>query len=161
MDSNTSPRKAVQKFYGNRLRVRTCGLIERQGKLLLLKHDLGAGDLWLPPGGGIEPGESAFECLKREIKEETGLVAESCDFLFACEFINESLHSIELFFKVKVTGELVIGGDNEKGAPKVILGGRFLTWMEISSLPKRNLHGIFKRINEPSEILELKGYFTL
>ena len=29
-------------------------------------------DIWLPPGGGIEPGESDHAALEREIWEETG-----------------------------------------------------------------------------------------
>ncbi|MFJ6719620.1 NUDIX hydrolase [Streptomyces sp. NPDC091259] len=27
---------------------------------------------WLPPGGGIDPGESPEECVRRELREETG-----------------------------------------------------------------------------------------
>lgn len=28
---------------------------------------------WLPPGGGLEPGEGRAECLAREVWEETGI----------------------------------------------------------------------------------------
>jgi len=31
-------------------------------------------DLWLIPGGGIEPGESTHQAMLREVQEETGLV---------------------------------------------------------------------------------------
>jgi 8-oxo-dGTP pyrophosphatase MutT (NUDIX family) len=32
---------------------------------------------WEPPGGGLEPGESAIDAARRELHEETGLPAES------------------------------------------------------------------------------------
>ena len=162
MDLNASQEEAVQKFYGNRLRVRTCALIVKNNALLLLKHDLGNGELWLPPGGGIEVGESAMDCVKREVKEETNLIVKSCDFLFAYELISKSLHAIEFFFKVnEMTGEFKLGSDVENAAPKVLLGGRFLTWKEIAQMPKERLHGIFTVIGNPAEILDLNGYFTL
>ena len=52
-------------------------LFSSDGKLLLGKKDPRAGgvypDNWHLPGGGIEPGESQQEALRREIKEEVGI----------------------------------------------------------------------------------------
>ena len=49
-------------------------LIVRDGALLLGRrrgsHGAGA---WAPPGGHLEPGESAESCARREAAEETGL----------------------------------------------------------------------------------------
>ena len=44
---------------------------DKDGKILLIRRrDNGQWDL---PAGGIELGESITKCLKREVKEETGL----------------------------------------------------------------------------------------
>ncbi|WP_441246882.1 NUDIX hydrolase [Kitasatospora sp. McL0602] len=53
-------------------------LLDGEGRLLLLKSHLdpadhGAGHCWMPPGGGVEPGESLAQAAARELAEETGL----------------------------------------------------------------------------------------
>ncbi len=52
------------------------GVIERDGKVLIQRRRRGAhlGGLWEFPGGKRKPGESAAACVRREIKEELGLV---------------------------------------------------------------------------------------
>ncbi len=51
------------------------GAIVRDRCLLLIKEQEKATGrcFWFFPGGGMEPGETAEECVKREMKEETGL----------------------------------------------------------------------------------------
>jgi 8-oxo-dGTP diphosphatase len=46
-------------------------ILDDQGAILLHKRE--DHPLWALPGGKLEPGESLIFCLKREIREETGL----------------------------------------------------------------------------------------
>jgi 8-oxo-dGTP diphosphatase len=57
-------------------------LLERDGKILLGKrmNAFGAG-CWSMPAGHIEHGEGVLQCAARELKEETGLDAESFAFV--------------------------------------------------------------------------------
>jgi 8-oxo-dGTP pyrophosphatase MutT (NUDIX family) len=49
-----------------------CGLVERDGKVLLVRHSYVAG--WLLPGGGVRRGEPAEQAIVRELREEIGLI---------------------------------------------------------------------------------------
>ncbi|HEX7552573.1 MAG TPA: NUDIX domain-containing protein [Geothrix sp.] len=53
-------------------------LIQREGRWFLQRRDPGNAflpGLWEFPGGKVEAGESVLECLRRELREEVGLVA--------------------------------------------------------------------------------------
>ncbi|MFD2441571.1 NUDIX hydrolase [Paracoccus kondratievae] len=41
-------------------------------RVLLMRVDYGSGDWWITPGGGVEPGETPEETLRRELAEELG-----------------------------------------------------------------------------------------
>lgn len=58
-------------------------VIERDGKILITRRGPG-GDMagkWEFPGGKLEPGETAAECLRREIWEELRLRIEVGEFI--------------------------------------------------------------------------------
>jgi len=153
----------VQKFYGNRLRVRGCGVcIQNEAMLLVNHHGLSNKDFWAPPGGGIQFGERALDCLTREFNEEAGLSIAVAKFLFACEFIQHPLHAIELFFEVlPLGGHLQPGSDPEEGSPAIISAVKFMTWNEIEKLPSEQRHGVFNHLDHPSKITTLRGYFKV
>jgi ADP-ribose pyrophosphatase YjhB (NUDIX family) len=55
--------------------IRYQGAIIRAHQILLIRHrekETGR-SYWILPGGGIEPGETEEECIRREMKEETNL----------------------------------------------------------------------------------------
>ncbi|MGX2996120.1 NUDIX hydrolase [Streptomyces sp. JNUCC 64] len=52
------------------------GVVRRGDEVLLVREALGAdgASLWSLPGGGVEDGELLHEALRREVREETGLL---------------------------------------------------------------------------------------
>ena len=49
-------------------------IVDRDERLLLVHFQPPGGDaFWTTPGGGVEPGESDLEALRRELAEEVGL----------------------------------------------------------------------------------------
>ena len=156
--------KQIEDPFGGKLRVRVGGILSKNDKILLLKHkNLGSsGYLWLPPGGGVEYGESLEEALKKEFREETHLEVEVEEYLFINEFIKEPYHAIELFFSVRyVSGRLKLGIDPELAADKQILTeARFFSKEEISQLPADAVHNVFNTTDMPNKITDLGGLFT-
>ncbi|MFT4734489.1 MAG: 8-oxo-dGTP diphosphatase [Algoriphagus sp.] len=109
-------RKQVHKTYGNRIRIRVCGCLLHDSKLLMLKHD-GIGEkgyFWNVPGGEPEGQESLVEALKREFLEETGLKVAVGELLCLNEYIESPLHAVEYYFEVrKEGGHEALGHDPE------------------------------------------------
>ncbi|MFJ8542697.1 NUDIX hydrolase [Streptomyces sp. NPDC093586] len=54
------------------------GIIRQGNEILLVRESLGAAGelLWSLPGGGVEDGELMHEALRRELREETGLLVD-------------------------------------------------------------------------------------
>ncbi|HNP19929.1 MAG TPA: NUDIX domain-containing protein [Fulvivirga sp.] len=154
----------IEEIFGNRVRVRVCGICIDEDKLLLVNHTMGPKkELWLPPGGGINFNESAEDALIREFKEETGLNIAIEKFMFVNEFKSGPLHAIELFFKVNVTGgALVKGFDPElsKGH-QIIKNVGFVSFKEIVIMEDEILHNILHGNISQEYLLNMTGYFKL
>jgi 8-oxo-dGTP diphosphatase len=114
----------MSAFYTNRVRLRSCGLLLKDEKLLLveLMSPVSNKWTWIPPGGGVESGESLEEALIREFKEETGLQISIGEWVHINEVIHGSIHAIEFYHSVKEEGgELMLGTDPERDTDKQIL----------------------------------------
>ena len=156
-------RERIVEQFGNKLRIRVCGLcIEDEEILLVNHHSLNKnGDFWGPPGGGMDFGLSAEENLKREFIEETGLNIEIERFLFVHEYLSPPLHAIELVFKVKrIDGTLKIGLDPElQKDEQIIKNVQFIPFNKVINLGKENIHKMFINVHKISDVANLKGYF--
>lgn len=150
----------ITDVYGNRVRVRICGLCWRGDDLLLVNHSgISKGDFWAPPGGGLEFGESAEERLRVEFREETGLIIAPGAFRFACEFVQKPLHAIELFFEVSGTGGILKKGYDPE--LPIIEAVRFVSPDEINNIQSEHRHGIFGIVQSPVELKTLTGFFRI
>jgi ADP-ribose pyrophosphatase YjhB (NUDIX family) len=87
-------------------RIRVAAVIPHGDGILVVRHRKDGETYHLLPGGGVEPGETLAEALRREVLEETGLACE----LVAPLFINDSIasdgsrHVLQLTFLVRPTG---------------------------------------------------------
>lgn len=129
----------IQEIFGNKTRVRVCGICEENNKILLIKHrSLNKNNaFWLPPGGGLEEGETMQEALIREFREETKTDIEVGKLLFVNEFIAIPLHGIEFYFEVKRKNKNLIakGNDPELTVNQQIIEElQWLSWQEIEQL---------------------------
>lgn len=98
--------------------------LTKEGKIILVKvvrHPIGLGyKLWELPGGRLDPGETPEQCVRRELEEETGYVAEHVTPLLP-PFYPEPSHSTEklglyLMWGLTHTGRQV---EESEGLPEV------------------------------------------
>lgn len=150
-------------MYGNKLRVRVCGVCFDGDNLLLVRHRAltKVGHFYAPPGGGMHFGESAEGCLKREFAEECGLQIRVHDYLFTHEFLRPPLHAVELFFAVEVCGgKLITGHDPEMPREEQIIEQvRYYTPDEIEEEKGEQMHHMINLCQDPKDLMKCRGYF--
>jgi len=151
--------------YSGCLRVRVGGVCIENNRMLLvqLKNFGPKGYFWLPPGGGVNFGESLEEALCREFCEETGFQIFIDHFICINQVIKPPLHAVEFFFAVKIiAGSLQIGTDPELPLDKQIINRiAWLTWEEIAQLPPAACHNLFQHCQSLSDFLRLHGIYQL
>lgn len=125
--------------YKNKIRVRGCGVLIENDRLLLvqLKSPITDQLIWIPPGGGMEFGEDIKSTVKRELREETGLSVRVKELLHFNEIIESRFHVIEFYFRVeRISGKLMKGFDPElSDKEQIIKDIRFIPINELSSFP--------------------------
>lgn len=91
------------------------GLVVRDGKVLVIRRGREPHKgKWSLPGGGVEPGETLRDAVKREVSEETGLEVEVGRVAGYREEFFDDTHGVVIAFHVEVVGgELCAGDDAE------------------------------------------------
>ena len=127
--------------YHDKIRLRICGLLIKDNSILLarIKSPVLNNLIWMPPGGGLEFGESINEGLEREFKEETNLEIEVGSLQFVNELVKPPFHAVELYYIVEeVGGSMQAGTDPEHSKDKQLIDD--LKWFTIDSLTKYEVH---------------------
>jgi len=135
LDSTESPSFDVDSFHANPLLNTTLCYIECDGKYLMLhrtkkKDDISQGK-WIGVGGKFESGETADECLLREVQEETGLALRSYDYRGVVHFLNDVYVSEEMYL---YTAEIV-----DEGFPVPECDEGTFAWIPLSEVMELNL----------------------
>ena len=84
-------------------RVCVRAIIEKDGRIFCVRqkhHDGSINDFWCTPGGGLEPSESLYDGLSRELVEELGVKPEIGELLTIQQFSDGKNELLEFFFKV-------------------------------------------------------------
>ena len=116
--------------------VRVAAVVEREGALLLVRHQKPNRDpYWVLPGGRLEPGETMPECAGRELAEETGLRASFSGVLYVSEFLREGRHTVDIVARMALEGdgEAILGSDPEV-APGTEPTLREVRWVGVGEL---------------------------
>ncbi len=101
--------------------------------LLCLRND---NDLWNLPGGTLEHGEAPWECVIREVKEETGLDVEIIKL--ACVYNKEGKNAIGFDFECNIIGGKFTLSNESKD----------IKWFLKDEIPKNIVLRQIERIND-------------
>lgn len=99
------------------------------GRSLLLRRSAanrGSVGAWEWPGGKCDPGEAFDQALRREVREETGLLVEPIAFAGATAFELPAVHVVLLALESRILGgTLALSGEHDRSAwvPFAEVGG--------------------------------------
>ncbi|TAK59210.1 MAG: NUDIX domain-containing protein [Dehalococcoidia bacterium] len=115
-------------------------LIDARGRILLFCVDderLAEKQLWITPGGGIQPGETPLAAAQRELWEETGVEAEPGDCVWVrsvtLPFGQQWMESRETFYVVRIDAADVIEDNWEPQERAIIVEHRWWSVPEIAA----------------------------
>ena len=136
---------------------------DRHVLLMRIQEPVSGNEFWVTPGGGLEPGESDEDALRREVAEETGASRFSADRLVwtrRVEFTwdNRDYSQWEYFYRVQTDRFVpIMDGNPAQGEASAF---REFRWWSIDDIGKseetfspRDLHSLLLSLsrNGPAE----------
>lgn len=130
----------------NWFRYRAAGLVVEDGKVLFITNK--EVNYFYTVGGGVHIGEKAEDCVRREMKEETGVDYEIDHLAVVCENFFDGqgwaidglkCHCLEFYFLMKSTGNTRLVCESE-GANEI---REELVWLPIDRIGEYNVKPSF------------------
>lgn len=112
-------------------------IVRQDNKILMVRQHHEGKDIWMVPGGAIEPGENSIEASQREVMEETGLQVKITGVAWHIEEVSKDRGQRFVNYMVAeiVSGELSLGSDPEFDMEHQVLKEvKFLSKEEINNL---------------------------
>ncbi len=107
-------------------------VFDAEGRLLVVQRGKPPGEgLWSVPGGRLEHGETLAQAVAREVREETGLVAEVGPLVCAIERIGDDYHFVILDYLARI----LMPGGGTLAAASDARAARFVSDAELAKLP--------------------------
>lgn len=117
-------------------------LVDDDGRVLLFRFTPeGRAPFWCTPGGAVDPGESYEEAARRELFEETGIVADPGPQVLRREVEFRSIEGVEVsaderYFLVRTQArEIDVGGHTELER-RVMQHWRWFTPADLAAHPE-------------------------
>ena len=103
-------RRRAMALLGWRTRGVKLLVFDRDGRVLLVRHRYGRSDLYMLPGGGIARGETPVAAAGRELREETGCIAQELTLVARHESRTEGRRDTVFLFSARSDGVPVPDG---------------------------------------------------
>ena len=136
----------MHRMYTDRPIIAVAALIINQNKeIVLIRRGVEPGKgLWSIPGGAVELGETLIEALKREVKEETGLLIDPIELLDVVDIIKKDENGRIIFHYVSVDYIAKVIGGELRAASDVV----DVRWVKWEDLKKYKTTNTFRRLIE-------------
>ena len=130
---------------GPALRIRRAArliVLDPQGRALMFRYDVpGRDPFWVTAGGECEPGESFEDAARRELFEETGIIADPGPEIarMTPEFITvegEPVQADERFFLVRVAEAVIDTSRHTALEQRLMTQHRWFTRAELADWPE-------------------------
>lgn len=121
-----------------RVRVRSCALILEKESLLLVRLNAPTrpNEIWMPPGGEVEPGETIREAVVRETQEETGLQVRPVRLSLLHEFLSPPYFAVEYYWLCeRISGEVAVGMDPDRDGEAILTAIRWIPLKHLGRHP--------------------------